>query len=115
MTKDELIALQAKPKKSKYKNKKCVIEGISFDSKKESVRYADLKLMERAGLISDLVLQPVFKIEINGQKICKYIADFEYIENDVHVVEDCKGFRTPVFNMKMKLMKAVHQIEIKLT
>ena len=53
----------------KYKNVKTTVDGIAFDSQKEARRYADLKLMHRAGAITDLTLQPKFDIVINGQKV----------------------------------------------
>ena len=93
-----------------------VIDGVTFDSKKESARYSDLKLMHRAGAITDLTLQPKFDIVINGQKVCSYIADFSYVENGVTVVEDVKSEMTrklPTYRLKKKLMKAVHSIEVR--
>lgn len=100
----------------KYRNTKTVIDGVTFDSKKESARYSDLKLMHRAGAITDLTLQPKFDIVINGQKVCSYIADFSYVENGVTVVEDVKSEMTrklPTYRLKKKLMKAVHGIAIR--
>ena len=100
----------------KYKNVKTILDGISFDSRKESARYSDLKLMHRAGAITDLTLQPKFDIVINGQKVCSYIADFSYVENGVTVVEDVKSEMTrklPTYRLKKKLMKAVHSIEVR--
>lgn len=100
----------------KYRNTKTVIDGVTFDSKKESARYSDLKLMHRAGAITDLTLQPKFDIVINGQKVCSYIADFSYVENGVTVVEDVKSEMTrklPTYRLKKKLMKAAHNIEVR--
>ena len=100
----------------KYKNVKTILDGISFDSRKESARYADLKLMQKAGEISDLTLQPKFDIVINGVKVCSYVADFSYTENGVKVVEDVKSEMTrklPTYRLKNKLMRAVHGIAIR--
>ena len=100
----------------KYRNTKTVIDGVTFDSKKESARYSDLKLMHRAGAITDLTLQPKFDIVINGQKVCSYIADFSYVENGVTVVEDVKSEMTrklPTYRLKKKLMRVVHGIAIR--
>jgi hypothetical protein len=48
-----------------------------------------------------------------GERECKYIADFVYRDRDGNrVVEDCKGFRTPVYKLKKKLMLHVHGIRI---
>ena len=68
--------------------------------------------MLAAGIISDLRLQVPYVITVNGLKICKYVADFVYIDKGYEVVEDVKGMKTPTYNLKKKLMKAVHGIEI---
>lgn len=101
--------------KSKYRNKKTIIDGLTFDSIKESKRYLQLKIMFKAGLIYDLQMQVKFEIIIKGEKICTYAADFFYYDfkTDKKIVEDVKGFKTPVYNLKKKLMKAVLGIEIK--
>jgi len=100
----------------KYRNTKTVIDGVTFDSKKESARYADLKLLQKTHKISDLTLQPKFDIVINGVKVCSYVADFSYVENGVKVVEDVKSEVTrklPAYRLKNKLMRAVHGIAIR--
>lgn len=100
--------------RAKYNNRKTVIDGITFDSAKEARRYGELKLLQRAGEISNLNLQSEYELTVNWQKICKYRADFEYTTKDGRkVVEDVKGVRTPVYQLKKKLMKAVYNIEIK--
>jgi hypothetical protein len=76
--------------------------------------------MERAGAIRDLERQIKYDIVVNGEKICRYIADFRYkeVEEDgstKEIVEDAKGVETADFKLKKKLMKAVHGIEIKLS
>lgn len=103
-------------KKSKYHNVKTVVDGITFDSKAEAKRYGELKLMEKAGVITTPELQKKYPIVINGIHICNYIADFVYINTEGRklklIVEDTKGMRTPVYNLKKKLMKAVHNIDV---
>ena len=104
-------------KSSKFGAKKTVVDGITFDSKWESERYGQLKAMERGGIVTDLALQVKYDIVINDIKICKYIADFVYKEESPdckikEIVEDAKGFETPEFKLKKKLMKAVHGIDI---
>ena len=89
----------------KYGNKKVVVQGIKFDSKWESQRYLYLKSLERAGTIKDLELQVRFNLEVNGQKICAYVADFCYNREDKdgvwhYVVDDAKGVETPEFKAK---------------
>jgi len=101
---------------SKYGNVKTVVDGIIFDSKKEATRYGVLKLMESGGLIRNLRLQVPYKIRVNRVHVCTYRADFVY-EEKFHngwkeIVEDTKGVKTPVYNLKKKLMKAALGIEI---
>ena len=107
-------------KSSKFGAKKTMVDGITFDSKWESERYGQLKAMERGGIVTDLELQVKYDIVINDIKICKYIADFVYKEESSdgkirEIVEDAKGFETPEFKLKKKLMKAVHGIDIYLS
>jgi hypothetical protein len=104
-----------KAKKAKYRSVPTKIDGIRFASKKEAARYAALKLLEKAGQITDLKLQPVIKCQANGVHICDYRADFFYVQPKVTplvVYEDCKGFKTPVYRLKRKLVKALTGIEI---
>lgn len=109
---------------SKYGNRKLKApDGQVFDSVKEFHRWGVLRLLERAGKISDLkrqvkyVLIPAQRDE-NGKLLereLSYVADFVYIENGKKVVEDCKGFKTEVYRLKRKLMLWVHGIRIKET
>lgn len=106
-------------KRSKYGAKKTVVDGVKFDSKKEAFRHSQLLLLEKAGHISDLELQKVYKLTVNDQLICKYIADFEYRDSisGEYITEDVKGGTatiTPAFRIKMKLMKAIHGIEVRI-
>ena len=96
-------------KKSKYSAEKTEVDGITFDSTKESKRYANLKLLERAGVIENLKLQPRFLLQegftYNGHKERKieYVADFQYERNGQTIVEDVKGMKTEVYKLKRKL------------
>ena len=94
--------------------------GYKFDSKWEAERYGQLASMQMAGIIENLERQVKFDIIVNDCKICKYIADFVYIliqENGKKekIVEDAKGVQTSDFKLKKKLMKAVFDIEIKIS
>lgn len=111
---DEVNESLKKARRSKYKATRTTIDGITFASYGEAERYAGLKLLQRQGDISNLELQKSYPIEVNGQKICTYVADFCYFDNKLgkEVIEDFKGFRTSVFKIKKKLMKAVYDIEI---
>ena len=111
---DSMKRLQAKPKKpNKYRAVKTEVDGITFDSKKEAKRYEKLRDMVEEGAISHLALQPEFPIVINGQKICKYKADFTYISKYGHdVYEDVKGVKTAAYRIKKKLVEALYGIRI---
>lgn len=98
---------------NKFRAVRTEADGIWFDSKRESLRYLELKMLLRSGIISDLLLQKEFPIVVNGVKICKYIADFSYLDqHGREVVEDAKGVRTPVYVLKSKLMIAVWGLRI---
>lgn len=95
------------------------VDNILFGSMKEAKRYHELKVLQRAGYIGGLNAdkkQLRWNLEVNGQLICKYEADFAYIEAGPvpqKVVEDAKGAKTPEYRIKKKLMKAIHGIEIR--
>ena len=101
-------------KKSKYKAKRILIDGIWFHSKREGSRYLVLKQLEKIGLIRNLRLQVPYLIEINGIKICKYNADFVYFDvaKGVEVVEDSKGYQTKDYKLKKKMVEAAYSIRI---
>jgi hypothetical protein len=109
---DKLALKRVFYNKSKYGNVKTKVDDILFDSKKEANRYCQLKLLAKAGTISELELQPKFDLVVNGLKICSYIADFKYVKDDQIIIEDVKGVQTPEFKLKKKLMKAVHGIDV---
>lgn len=117
--------------KSKYGANKTVIDGIVFDSKKEGRRYQELKIMESAGLISDLQRQVKFVLipaqrekdtigkrggVIKGKLIERevaYIADFVYRnEYGIRIVEDTKGMKTKEYIIKRKMMLWFYGIKI---
>lgn len=121
---------------SKYGNRKTVVDGITFDSKKEANRFRELQLLERAGKKTALqrqvkyVLIPTqreFSNEIYKkgahqghfkpgkvlEKECSYIADFAYIQDGAYVVEDTKGVRTEAYKIKRKLMLERYGIKVR--
>ena len=115
--------------KGRYGNvSKPVHDGIRFDSKREMLRYMDLRLLEKAGEICGLKVHPRFKIIIGGVSVLfktkrypngrqmVYVADFSYFPGRSEgmqlglVVEDVKmesGFRTEVYKIKRALMDAM--------
>lgn len=115
----------------KYRSKKVIIDGITFDSRKEANRYCELKMLQRAGKIKNLEIQKSFELiptqrepetmtktgKVKQGKVIeqsvKYIADFVYIENGKTVVEDTKGFRTKDYIIKRKMLLYFYGIRIK--
>ena len=119
MTPQEYLqTVASKPKPSKHRNVRTVVDGVQFDSMAEARRFSELKLLEKAGKISALELQPKFELRVEGQKICDYIGDFVYLdEHSRPVVEDVKSQHTrslPVFRLKAKLFKACWGFDITL-
>jgi hypothetical protein len=107
---------------SKYKNVKAEVDGLVFDSKREARRYQHLKMLERAGEISNLAVQPRFVLQEaftdtfgERHRAIIYVADFQYIENGSLVVEDAKGHQTREFKIKRKLFLAKFPHELRLT
>ena len=118
--------------KHKYRAIKTTVDGKTFDSKKEAKRYTELKLLEKSGMITHLELQPTYQITVNGVDICKYKADFRYFtvraenreqynnskgewivptktgDKEGQIVEDVKGFKTPIYRLKKKLVEACY-------
>lgn len=110
--------------KRKYGNRKVTRNGETYDSVKEADRHATLKLLERAGEISNLQRQvkfellPAQKDNRTGKLIeraVSYVADFTYYDEDFFIVEDVKGFKTPEYKLKRKMMLYFHGIRIKET
>lgn len=100
---------------NKFKAVRTEVDGIKFPSKREAHRWLELRLLERAGVISNLKRQVKYPLIVNGMKVCDYIADFTYSENGETITEDCKGARPYWYLLKKKLMLACHGIKIKET
>lgn len=103
---------------NKYRAKKTVVDGITFDSKREAARYKELRTLLRAGQIQDLRMQVKYPLVVNGVKIGRYTSDFNYIENGAEVVEDVKSPATKKardYVLRKKLMLAIHGISIRET
>ena len=104
--------------KNKYGAKEVKTPDGVFDSQKEYQRWCVLKLLLRAGKISDLQRQVSYELipKQGTMRACSYVADFVYKDSDGNlVVEDCKGYRTEAYKIKKKLMLHVHNIRIKET
>ena len=110
-----MIRIASKPRK--YRNEPVVIDGIRFDSKRESIRWHVLRLLERAGDIKDLKRQVRYQLTAHDKPVTVYVGDFEYFDNATKatVTEDVKGVETDVFKLKAKLFAAQYGREIKVT
>lgn len=120
---------------NKYKNRKIIAGGETFDSKKEYSRWAVLRMCERTGEIQNLRRQVPYELipnicepdkvgkrggTIKGKVIERkvtYIADFVYEQDGETIVEDVKGYRKgqayAVFTLKRKLMLWRYGIKVK--
>lgn len=107
--------------KTKYKNKKVVVDGIEFDSKIEARYYEHLKLLKTQGIVKDFELQPKFTLlesfKKNGKtyRAITYNADFkvEYVDGHIEVI-DVKGMVTQQFELRRKLFEYRYPYELKL-
>ena len=118
---------------NKYRNQPQVVDGHRFPSKREAARYRELRLLEQAGEIWDLEVQPRFPLmapSTSGYlmravkaltqdgmfRIGEYRGDFKYRAPDVepYVVEDVKGWDTPLSKWKRKHTEAQYGIQIRI-
>lgn len=110
------------------------LDGIVFDSKAEMLRYQELRLLERAGVIKNLRLQPKFPLIINGNQVlirskrypngrqAVYKADFGYIEVENsedwplrETIEDSKGYATEAARLRIAVVEAIYNVRVKIT
>lgn len=104
---------------SKYHSTPVEVDGIRFDSKREANRWFELRMLERAGKIEKLKRQVKYLLIPSQyrdgkciERECSYLADFVYVKDGHLVVEDCKGFRTPEYKIKRKLMLQLYDIRL---
>lgn len=108
---------------SKYLAKKTMCNGILFDSKAEAKHYSELKLLEKAGIIASIELQPKYlildgyKCPLTGRKIpaTTYTADFlvTYADGRTEVVDvKSEATKTPVYRLKRKMFESKYGIGI---
>lgn len=109
--------------RSKYHAKKTVVDGITFDSKREADRYLVLKGMEEDGAIEDLRRQvryelvPAFDVDGKHYRPVFYVSDFTYTDKETgkEIVEDVKGMRTDMYRLKSKLFAYRYGMNIRET
>lgn len=105
-------------KRPKFGNRKVVVDGLSFDSVKESRRWSELCLLQRSGHIADLSRQVRMPLRVNGQLVCTFIPDFTYVEAGQQVIEDVKSpitAKNRAYRIKIKLLKALTGAEVRET
>jgi len=112
MTIEEFRAFVACQKRSKYRNRRTKVDGITFDSRSEADRYIELKTLQAAGQVQWFIRQPRFLLqegfEKDGQTFSpiEYVADFLVCWRDGSItVEDVKGMRTRTYRDKRKLFE----------
>lgn len=98
---------------NKYRNK----PKNGYASQREAKRANELKLLERAGEITELREQVPFELipKQVGERGVKIIVDFTYRENGTLIAEDCKGMRTPQYILKRKMLQYFHGLRIRET
>lgn len=106
---------------SKYRNKVTTLQidggKAIFDSRREADAFAKLRILERAECIRNLKRQVSIPLEVNGRKVCRYVADFTFEEWTEGawkpVIADAKGYPTAVYRLKKKLVLACLGMEIR--
>ena len=114
-------------RKSKYRSVRTQVDGIWFDSKREALRYGELKVLAQAGIISELKLQPSWPLQCGGNPVriksdgypngrsSVYRADFSYVDKQEGlVVEDVKGMDTPVSRLKRAMVEAEYGVSVRI-
>lgn len=99
---------------TKYRAQRTEVDGVLFASKRESARYLQLKMLEKAGRIAGLELQPKFPITIKGVKVCTVVLDFAYWDHGKKIYEDVKGVDNPMSRLKRKLVSALYGIDVEI-
>ena len=111
-------------RRNKYRAKPEIVDGIRFASRREAKRYRDLKLLEACGFVTELELQPKFKLGPddapilyksdrcpNGRRAV-YLADFRYRQDGQTIIEDVKGIDTPLSRLKRAIVEAQYNVVI---
>lgn len=109
------MAVGLKARANKYNAERVKIDGITFDSKLEAMRYQELKFLERANEIKQLDVHPTYPIVINDRKLGFIELDFEYydIRAGFRVYEDVKGHDTALSRFKRAVLEATHNLTVR--
>lgn len=106
---------------SKYRNRPTIVDGVRFASKAEARRWDELRMLEKAGEITDLKRQVAYPLYVNDLLVGSYVSDFDYLRIEDasdggrrvrRVVEDVKGVQTPLFRLKAKMFEAFYSFPI---
>lgn len=89
-------------------------KGVLYHSKRECEYAQELDILQRAGKIAGWQRQKAYRLAINGQEICNYVCDFLVLEKGRYRVIDVKGHMTAEARLKLKLMRAIHGIEVEI-
>jgi len=112
----DVVARTVVPARSKYRNVKVTIDGITFDSRREAAYWQGLKARERNGEITDLQRQVIFPLccpfEDRAVMVSSYVADFVYYEHGKRHVVDAKGHRDKVYKLKRKWLRSQDGVTI---
>lgn len=109
--------------RNKFGARRVTLDGHNFASQAEADRYSELKLLERAGEIDRLELQPRFPLTVASLRggpprdLGTFVADFRYVEpgrRDAVVVEDVKGFDVPVNRLRRQLAEVLYSIDVRI-
>ena len=94
---------------NKYKNKRCEIDGIKFQSLAEGNYYSMLKLLVSSNEIHYFLRQVPF--DLPGG--IKYRVDFQVFRTDGTIQYiDVKGKSTALFIMKKKMVEDLYPVKI---
>lgn len=106
---------------SKWKAKKVVIQGITFDSRAEGRRFLTLKARQDRGQISELTCHVSYPLTVLGVTVAHIEPDFRYRNAEGKLCfEDVKGGEggratmTPVWRLKAKLFQVIYQQPIRI-
>lgn len=101
-------------KSPKYQNQKVTVNGITFHSQAEAMRWDLLQTWQKAGAIRDLQRQvPIILrngerplMHESGRTIC-LVVDFRYTAEGNDVLEDVKGFITDAAAIKTAIARSM--------
>lgn len=116
----EFRELRSSQSTSKYRNKRVMIDGFSFDSKLEAQRYEELKVLRRSGVVSWFICQAPFRLpggityRADFLIVWKDAISFRNFGGDFVTIEDCKGAMTRLSITKIKQVEELYGLKVTL-